>query len=139
MIWHGGILHDHGAWMTRHYQTGNDYAETELFKVIICRTSLNGWTSFCVEKNSTLTPWRGNCLPYFVAGCKSDRLLPVETGEEAHLSSTSRTTKHFMARLQVAVAMDNPNALSHIPKNDMRHAATCVEMEDGPFENLPMV
>jgi hypothetical protein len=32
MIWHGGNQRDLGAWMTRHYQTVNDYAEMELFK-----------------------------------------------------------------------------------------------------------
>jgi len=41
MIWHGGNQRDLGAWTTKHYQTVNDYAEMELFKVIVCKSPLN--------------------------------------------------------------------------------------------------
>jgi len=32
--------------------------------------------------------YRANHMVYLVAGCKSDRLLPVRTGKEPYLNST---------------------------------------------------
>ena len=49
--------------------------------------------------------WRATWMVYLVAGCKSERLLPVGTGEDAHLGAMSQG--HWTSHGRTSGSCDN--------------------------------